>query len=355
MSRVRDRTEDLKDAVRKTALSLEDSEDYVDLYHTTDQERDSIEHEVSTFIEACQEQIDIIKNSINNEEANSRGWLGVRAVLDNTDADTIEHKHGVVLILSERLHSVTMQFDQLRAIRFQDAINRAMPRRKLHHNANSNSTDTSKSNMSEFKEPDEFQPDHLRAEVVLKLKLLVVAHFAANSLVKLLEMGGSLHLAFVSDVEATKNVELGKGSVFTVQDSQLAFTVKEIRLKNLINAKATAPMVFISHGISQGESDGSWHLDPQENWSTVVPCVSAIEKALLIPIQHRLGFEAYRATVEFEHYAKPLEMVHLKGTQVLLEVEVSLEMKRENGFVAMPARLELPPALLWNCGVLGMG
>ena len=68
------------------------------------------------------------------------------------------------MILSERLHSVTTQFDQLRAIRFQDAINRAMPRRKLHHNANSNSADTSKSNVSEFKEPDEFQPDHLRVQ-----------------------------------------------------------------------------------------------------------------------------------------------------------------------------------------------
>ena len=47
--------------------------------------------QVSTFIEACQEQIDIIKNSIKNEEANSKGWLGVRAVLDNTNADTIAH------------------------------------------------------------------------------------------------------------------------------------------------------------------------------------------------------------------------------------------------------------------------
>lgn len=35
-----------------------------------------------------------------------------------------------VLILSEKLHSVTAQFDQLRATRFQDIINRAMPRRK---------------------------------------------------------------------------------------------------------------------------------------------------------------------------------------------------------------------------------
>ena len=34
------------------------------------------------------------------------------------------------MILSEKLHSVTAQFDQLRATRFQDIINRAMPRRK---------------------------------------------------------------------------------------------------------------------------------------------------------------------------------------------------------------------------------
>jgi hypothetical protein len=34
-----------------------------------------------------------------------------------------------VLILSERLHSVTAQFDRLRSMRFQDAINRAMPRK----------------------------------------------------------------------------------------------------------------------------------------------------------------------------------------------------------------------------------
>ena len=31
-----------------------------------------------------------------------------------------------VLILSEKLHSVTLQFDQLRATRFQDIINRAL-------------------------------------------------------------------------------------------------------------------------------------------------------------------------------------------------------------------------------------
>ncbi|KAJ0838016.1 hypothetical protein HanRHA438_Chr16g0784421 [Helianthus annuus] len=80
---------------------------------------------VSVFVKAWKEQIDVL---ITDEEVNSKGWLGIRA--DNANADTIAHKHGVVLVLSEKLHSVTSQFDQLRAVRFQDAINRAMPRRK---------------------------------------------------------------------------------------------------------------------------------------------------------------------------------------------------------------------------------
>ncbi|KAF2296206.1 hypothetical protein GH714_036719 [Hevea brasiliensis] len=62
MTRVRDRTEDFKDAVRHTAASLGYNEqenigtleqfiikhrkDYVDLHQTTEQERDSTEHEV---------------------------------------------------------------------------------------------------------------------------------------------------------------------------------------------------------------------------------------------------------------------------------------------------------------------
>ncbi|KAK4583185.1 hypothetical protein RGQ29_026110 [Quercus rubra] len=273
MSRIRDRTEDLKDAVRQTALSLGYNEsklaavlasfiihkprqrsaftkaalktlesiealeqfmlkhrkDYVDHHRTTEQERDSIEHEVSTFIKACQEQIDILKNSINNEEANSKGWLGVKA--DATNADTIAHKHGVVLILSERLHSVTTQFDQLRAIRFQDAINKAMPRRKLQRKANSDSVDTSKSSTSELKEPDEFQPDRLRVQQqllddetrALQVELTSLLDAVQETETKMVEMSALNHLMsthvlqqaqqievlYDQAVEATMNVELG--------------------------------------------------------------------------------------------------------------------------------------------------
>jgi len=50
-----------------------------------------------------------------------------------------------VLILSEKLHSVTSQFDQLRAIRFQEAINRVTPRRKPKSTTKSNAAEASAS------------------------------------------------------------------------------------------------------------------------------------------------------------------------------------------------------------------
>lgn len=59
-----------------------------------------------------------------------------------------------VLILSEKLHSVTSQFDQLRAIRFQDAINRVTPRR--------NRKSTTKSNAAEASASISLDPDMKR-------------------------------------------------------------------------------------------------------------------------------------------------------------------------------------------------
>ncbi|XP_031263670.1 syntaxin-81 [Pistacia vera] len=273
MARVRDRTEDFKDAVRHTAVSLGYDEsklaaimasfiihkprqrssftkaalktlesigaleqfmskhrkDYVDLHRTTEQERDNIEHEVTAFIKACKEQIDILKNSINDDEANSKGWLGLRA--DNSNADTIAHKHGVVLILSEKLHSVTARFDQLRAIRFQDAINRATPRRKLKRVADSKAADTSRSNISEIRELDGPQPESLSVQQqllddetrALQVELSSLLDAVQQTETKMVEMSALNHLMsthvlqqaqqiellYDQAVEATKNVELG--------------------------------------------------------------------------------------------------------------------------------------------------
>nr|XP_019711140.1 syntaxin-81 isoform X1 [Elaeis guineensis]XP_019711141.1 syntaxin-81 isoform X1 [Elaeis guineensis] len=195
MANVRDRTEDFKDVVRAGALSLGYSEsklaailasfimhkppqgslftkaalktlksiielehfivkprkDYVDLHRITEQERDNIEHEVGFFVKACKDQIDILKNRIHDEEknGNSKTWLHIR---DDTYADMVAHKHGVILILSEQLHSVTTQFDRLRSMRFQDAINRAMPKRKMHRIPDSKSFEASKPEFTELGE-----------------------------------------------------------------------------------------------------------------------------------------------------------------------------------------------------------
>jgi len=66
--------------------------------------------------------------------------------------------------LSERLHTVTAQFDQLRAVRFQDAINKAMPRRKLNRVTRKDSAETSKSDGMELREPEELRAEPLRVQ-----------------------------------------------------------------------------------------------------------------------------------------------------------------------------------------------
>ncbi|KAH7835676.1 hypothetical protein Vadar_028675 [Vaccinium darrowii] len=211
--------------------------DYVDLHRTTEQERDSIEHEITVFVKACKEQIDILKSSINDEESDSKGWLGLKG--DHSNADTIAHKHGVVLILSERLHSVTRQFDQLRGIRFQEAINRTIPRRRPKRVDISKSTDNSHSNKIELKEPndsglrdpDEIQADPIRVQQqllddetrALQVELTSLLDAAQETETKMVEMSALNHLMsthvlqqaqqieflYEQAVEATNNVELG--------------------------------------------------------------------------------------------------------------------------------------------------
>lgn len=216
---------------------MKHKKDYVDVHRTTEQERDSIEHEVTIFIKACKEQIDILKIGINDDEANSKGWLGIRG--DSPNADTVAHKHGVVLILSERLHAVTSQFDQLRAVRFQDAINRAMPRRKLKKAATTDSTDISKLNKlelrehinSEIGETSDVQAEPLRVQqqllddetralqveltslldAVRETETEMVEMSALNHLMSthVLQQSQQIELLYEQAVEATQNVELG--------------------------------------------------------------------------------------------------------------------------------------------------
>ncbi|PHU14912.1 Syntaxin [Capsicum chinense] len=281
MTKVRDRTEDFKDVVRRSALSLgydeskttallasfimhkprqrsgftratlktlesigtleqflmKHKKDYVDLHRTTEQERDSIEHEVTIFVKSCKEQIDVLRNSINEEDANSKGWLGLKG--DNLNADTVAHKHGVVLILSEKLHSVTSQFDQLRAIRFQDAINRVTPRKKRKNTTKSNATEISASSSldpdmkrdSEVRDADVSQAVPIRVQEqllddetrALQVELNSLLDSVQETETKMVEVSALNHLMsthvfqqaqqiellYEQAVEATQNVALG--------------------------------------------------------------------------------------------------------------------------------------------------
>ncbi|KAI3833564.1 hypothetical protein MKX03_004461 [Papaver bracteatum] len=89
-------------------------------------------------------------------------------MVDNSQADIVTHRHGVVcrhfMILSERLHGATAQFDQLGAIRFQEAVNRATPRRKPQKVSISHLTDAPRSVRAEVRKPHEFLPEPLRVQ-----------------------------------------------------------------------------------------------------------------------------------------------------------------------------------------------
>ncbi|KAG6396983.1 hypothetical protein SASPL_143144 [Salvia splendens] len=280
MAKARDRTEDFKDAARRAAINLEYDEskiaaimasfimhkslerslftkaalktlesiraleqflskhkkDYVDVHRITEKERDSIEHEVTVFIKTCKEQIDVLKNSINDEEANSKGWLGIRS--DSSNADTIAHKHGVVLILSEKLHSVTSQFDQLRAVRFRDAINRVTPRRKLKpkgptiaESSTSGNIDPREVSNTGIRQTDDAQAQPIRFQQqllddethALQVELATMLDAVQDTETKMVEMSALNHLMsthvlqqaqqieflYEQAVEATNNVVLG--------------------------------------------------------------------------------------------------------------------------------------------------
>ncbi|XP_026441040.1 syntaxin-81-like [Papaver somniferum] len=116
--------------------------DYVERHRTTERENDNIEHEVRCWGFHKSVQGADLQRRIKDEDKNgtSRPWLGI--MVDNSQADIVAHRHG--LILNERLHAVITQFHQLRAIRFQESVDRATPRRKPEKVSISHSTDASR-------------------------------------------------------------------------------------------------------------------------------------------------------------------------------------------------------------------
>lgn len=110
--------------------------DYMVRHRTVEHDLDDIERQVGVLVEACREQIEILKRSIESKERKGLietwlgVWLGVQG--DVANADVVAHKHGVVLILSEHLQSIASLLDQLRTARFREVIDRTMSRRMRH-------------------------------------------------------------------------------------------------------------------------------------------------------------------------------------------------------------------------------
>ncbi|KAL5982844.1 Syntaxin-81 [Asimina triloba] len=135
-----------------------------------------------------------------------------------------------VLILSERLHSVTTKFDQLRTMRFKDAITRAMPRRKMRKITAADPADVSKPKHLDLREQElpsepltvqqQLLDDETRA---LQVELSGLLDAVQETETKMVEMSALNHLMsthvlqqaqqilylYEQAVEATKNVESG--------------------------------------------------------------------------------------------------------------------------------------------------
>ncbi|KAL9667607.1 hypothetical protein QQ045_001969 [Rhodiola kirilowii] len=231
MSRVKDRTEDFKYAVRQEAISIGYDESKLAsilasfIIHKP-RERlpftKAASKTAAAFIKTCKKQIDILNSRIiNNEGVSSNGWLGLAS------GET------TMLILGltnkEWLHSVSSQFDRLRARRFQDVINKALPRRKLAKLYKP--ADASGSNNCDSTEPERNQPDMGRVQQqylddetrALQVELSTLLDAVQDTETKMVEMSALNHLMsthilqqaqqievlYEQAVEATKNVELG--------------------------------------------------------------------------------------------------------------------------------------------------
>lgn len=205
--------------------------DYMDRHRTTEQDRDNIEHEVGALVKACREQIEILKNSIESKERKRQAvtWLGVQG--DAANAEDIAHKHGVVLILSEHLHSITALFDQLRAARFREVIDRTMPRQMQHLQSKLNSSEMSISNdpkdtevIQQNQAPTKGIQQQLDEETqALQVELINVIDTVQETERKMLEMSALNHVfsthvlrqaqqiecLYEQAVEATQNVKEG--------------------------------------------------------------------------------------------------------------------------------------------------
>lgn len=96
----------------KTFLT-DNQRDYLQPGRLKELERDAIEEELGVFVKRCSSNISQLQSLIRI----ASGGSPAKQIPTNTDM--LAHRQGMILILSEKLGSLTKAFDRLRAVRYQ--------------------------------------------------------------------------------------------------------------------------------------------------------------------------------------------------------------------------------------------
>ncbi|KAH7293781.1 hypothetical protein KP509_28G042100 [Ceratopteris richardii] len=115
-----------------------------------------------------------------------------------------------VLILSEHLHSVTKTFDHFRAARFQEAIEKSMPRLRKGASSTKNMKDYNyEMNQHETMEIQELKQDQLEEETrALQVELTNLMDAAQETERKMIEMSALNHLFSTHVMHQAQQIEM---------------------------------------------------------------------------------------------------------------------------------------------------
>jgi len=98
----------------------ENRSNYVQMGRLTDAERDQIEQQIGAFSKTCSSNIEKLQTMVD------RIFKGA----STPNSNILAHRQGMVLILSERLASLTSTFDGLRAVRYRQLVRSEAAKRR---------------------------------------------------------------------------------------------------------------------------------------------------------------------------------------------------------------------------------
>lgn len=98
----------------------ENRSNYVQMGRLTDAERDQIEQQIGAFSKTCSSNVEKLQTMVD------RIFKGA----STPNSNILAHRQGMVLILSERLASLTSTFDGLRAVRYRQLVRSEAAKRR---------------------------------------------------------------------------------------------------------------------------------------------------------------------------------------------------------------------------------